>query len=374
MKDIKILIAGDLLPQPVNQELFEQGRNQELFGEELAEVFAENDVKVANLEGPLTENNIMINKSGPHLRASEKSIQGISDIGIDAVALANNHILDYGEEGLQSTIRILEKNCIQFFGAGKNLVEARKPFIFERKGYKIGFYACTEYEFTIATEDSAGANPFDSLEILDDIQDLKAKTDYVIVMYHGGKELYQYPIPYVRKRCRKLIEKGADIVLCQHSHCIGCREEYGNGVILYGQGNFCLNRVGDQLWNTGLLVQILLPQKHITFIPVCRTEIGVRLAQGNEKEEILCAFEERSSKIQEKGFIERQYEIFSLEMISCYEAWSMGWAGKILYKLHMRDIIKMFYRKKDRLNILNILRCEAHRDLYCKGLETKISK
>lgn len=374
MKDMKILVAGDLLPQPSNQELFEQGQTNELFGKELVELFVKNDFKVANLEGPLTENDIMIKKSGPNLRASEKSIHGIVEMGFDAVSLANNHILDYGEEGLQSTMRILKENSIQFFGAGKNLVEAKKSFIFERRGYKIGFYACAEYEFTIATERRAGANPFDSLEIMDDISNLKAKTDYVIVMYHGGKELYQYPVPYVRKRCRKLVEKGADLVLCQHSHCIGCKEKYNDGVILYGQGNFCFNRISDDLRNTGLLVQISLPQKHITYLPVCRTKMGVCLAQGNKRKEILDAFEERSEKIQKEGFVERQYEIFSLEMMSRYEACTMGWIGKIFYKMHMKAILDAFYRKKDRITILNILRCEAHRDLYCKGLEKAIKR
>ena len=64
---------------------------------------------------------------------------------------------------------------------------------------KIGIYACAENEFTIATDTTAGANPFDPFESLDHIQNLKRSCDYVIVLYHGGKEHYRYPSPYLQK-------------------------------------------------------------------------------------------------------------------------------------------------------------------------------
>jgi len=115
-----------------------------------------------------------------------------------------------------------------------------KPLLVEQDGKKIGIYACAETEFSIAEDNRAGANPFDPLESLDHIADLKSKCDFVIVLYHGGKELYRFPSPYLRKVCRKIVEKGADLVICQHSHCIGAFENYHDSVIVYGQGNFLL--------------------------------------------------------------------------------------------------------------------------------------
>lgn len=55
-------------------------------------------------------------------------------------------------------------------------------------------YTCAEHEFTIATENTPGANPFDPLESLDHIQELKSKCDFVLVLYHGEKAHYRYPI------------------------------------------------------------------------------------------------------------------------------------------------------------------------------------
>jgi len=133
---------------------------------------------------------------------------------------------------LKSTQDILNKQDIPFVGAGENLSVASKPYIIQNDELKIGIYACAENEFTIATESSPGANPFDPLESLDHIQRLKEKCDYVLVLYHGGKEHYRYPSPYLQKVSRKIVEKGADLVVCQHSHCIGCYEEYKDATIV----------------------------------------------------------------------------------------------------------------------------------------------
>jgi len=87
-----------------------------------------------------------------------------------------------------------------------DLAEAAKPLLVEQDGKKIGIYACAETEFSIAEDNRAGANPFDPLESLDHIADLKSKCDFVIVLYHGGKELYRFhhlPQEGVQKNCRK---------------------------------------------------------------------------------------------------------------------------------------------------------------------------
>lgn len=136
--------------------------------------------------------------------------------------LANNHILDQGEQGLHSTMDVLNSNNIPFAGVGKNIQEASKPYIKQFENFRLGVYCCAEHEFSIANENKAGANPFDPLESLDHISQLKKEVDYLVVLYHWGKEHYRYPSPNLQKTCRKLVEKGADLVVCQHSHFIGC--------------------------------------------------------------------------------------------------------------------------------------------------------
>ena len=117
--------------------------------------------------------------------------------------------------------------------------------------------AVCDDEKRLAEENKAGANPFDLLDSPDHIAKLKTECDFVIVLYHGGKEHYRYPSPYLQKVCRKIVDKGADLVVCQHSHCVGCQEEYKDSTIVYGQGNFVFSKnYDDEFWQTSVLVEV----------------------------------------------------------------------------------------------------------------------
>jgi len=248
---MELLIAGDLVPTQSNIELFKNADIKALLGEELLSLWRSADARIFNLEVPLTDQESPIDKCGPNLISPTEEIKGINALNPSLITLANNHILDQGEQGLFSTMDILTKNNIPFVGAGNNIFEASKPYIIKQDGFKIGIYTCAEHEFSIATEKTAGANPFDPLESLDHISDLKEKCDYVVVLYHGGKEHYRYPSPNLKKVCRKMVDKGANLIVCQHSHCIGCFEEYDNATIIYGQGNIIFNKQDNEFWNSG---------------------------------------------------------------------------------------------------------------------------
>ncbi|EYE87683.1 hypothetical protein Q428_12030 [Fervidicella metallireducens AeB] len=204
---MQLLIAGDLVPTKPNIALFNKGDSKSLLGEELYSLWDSADIRIFNLEVPLTEKEEPIPKCGPNLIAPTSTINGIKALNPSLLTLANNHILDQGELGFKSTQDILNKNNIPFIGIGNNLSEASKPYIIQQDGLKIGVYNCAEHEFTIATEETPGANPFEPLESLDQIHNLKEECDYVIVLYHGGKEHYRYPSPYLQKVCRKMAQK-----------------------------------------------------------------------------------------------------------------------------------------------------------------------
>ena len=155
------------------------------------------------------------------------------------------------------------------------------------------------------------------MESLDHIQDLKAQTDHVIVLYHGGKEHYRYPSPHLQKVCRKCIEKGADLVVCQHTHCIGCEEKYLNGTIVYGQGNFLFDYTESEYWQTGLLIS-LNSNFEITYIPIVKKNNTVRLAEDSISNEILKQFKMRSEEILDDRVIKEKYSEFSRKMIVNY--------------------------------------------------------
>lgn len=371
-----IIIGGDIVPVETNTALFERGKAEELIGTALSELLRDADLRIFNLETPLTDQQNPIGKNGPHLCSSTMAVNGIKAMGIDLLTLGNNHIMDQDADGLLSTINTLDSTGIMHLGAGKDLDEAQKPFHIEINGKRYGIYACVEHEFSTAGENKPGANPFDSLETPDHIAQLKSQCDYAIVLYHGGKEQYRYPSPNLQKTCRKLIEKGADLVICQHSHCIGCKEEYLHGKIIYGQGNFLFDHKDNDYWKTGLLISIS-DSGEIDYIPIIKEENKVRLATDQKAEEILKAFHARSEEILRPGFVQERYNQLAESVLSDYILFFRGInirgkAYRIINKLTRskarRAIVKSIIKKRG-YGMRNYIECESHRELFLQGLE-----
>jgi len=373
-----IMIAGDLVPTEVNNDLFENGNVVSLLGKDLLSFWNSADIRIFNLEVPLVDMEAPIDKYGPNLIASTSTIKGIQALNPSLVTLANNHIMDQGIQGLISTMNILKSYNIPYVGVGENLQEASKAYILEYDGIKIGVYACAEHEFSIATENKPGANPFDPLESPDHVAALKEKCDYVIVLYHGGKEHFRYPSPNLQKVCRKMVEKGADLVICQHSHCIGCYEYYRGSTIIYGQGNFIFNKHDNEFWNTGLIVRLNIKMSFsVDYIPIIRTEKGIRLANNSEEKEIIGKFFERSRKVIDKDFLETQYKKYAEENIDNYLRKFIGfgkWLSRVDKHILRGLLLKTIYNKEKMLVLQNYIECEAHRELIIEGIKSKVNK
>ncbi len=377
---MRIIIGADIMPTKNNVGFFLNAQSERLVDEKLKNVLDTADYRLFNLETPLTDVATPIDKNGPNFMAPAKAVNGIKALKVDFVTLANNHILDQGEQGLISTIEALMKAGINYAGAGKTLKKAQKPFILERFDEKIGIYCCAENEFSIATNKSAGANPFDPLESLEQISALKEECTYVIVLYHGGKECYRYPSPYLRKVCRKIVDSGADLVVCQHSHCVGCEEKWSDGIIVYGQGNFIFDSGSDNdCYRTGLLLEVETNGKakaDIAYIPFSNTD-GIT-ACSEEMQYVLDGFRKRSLEITQEGFVNEVYGKFAKERINDYLESFLGDRTKnpvfrILNKIsrgrYFDVLIKRIYKEHNILKIKNYILCEAHRELLLKGLE-----
>jgi len=373
---MEIIIGADIVPTNSNVQLFSEGKTEELIGSELVEMLTgPNTYTIFNLEVPLSDIQNPISKFGPNLIAPSAAIEGYKALNINLLTLANNHILDHGEQGLNSTINLLDQNGIGYLGAGQNVNEAAKSYLFAFSNKTVGVYACAEHEFSIADREKAGANPFDPLESPDHVRELKQKCDYVIVLYHGGKEHYRYPSPNLQKNCRKLVDCGANLVVCQHSHCIGCEEKYKDATIVYGQGNFLFDATDIECWLTSLLIQID-EEMNVTYIPLVKQGNGVRLASGDKKQEIIDAFYDRSKEIATPGVIEQKHFDFSKAMFDSYLYRFSGHksvlfrmlnkvSGQRLWKWYLRSK----YRKNNLVEIRNVIECETHRELFLYMLE-----
>ncbi len=372
----RMLVGADIVPTESNVELFSEGDVDRLIGDKLKARLQDAAFIAMNLEVPLVNKKKPIRKCGPCLIAPTDSVNGIKLINPFFLTLANNHILDQGVEGLESTMNTLRNRNIDFSGVGENITEARKPYIKNIDGVKVGIYCCAEHEYSIVTDKSPGANPYDPLVSFDDVRALRVKCDYLLVLYHGGKEHYRYPSPMLQRVFHKFADVGADLVIAQHTHCIGCKEEYNGSTLVYGQGNFLFDHSESIFWKTSLLIEVDLTSKHIDYIPLIKQSEIVREAVGEEKSQILREFIARSEIIMKPGFVEEQYAKFADEMESEYlSRFSGGFSKNLivraLNKLSSYGFLKHFYADKDKVIIENVLDCEAHRELAAKALRGK---
>lgn len=365
---MNIIIGADIVPTQSNIDSFLNGNIRKLIDENLEKKLQQADFRIFNLEVPLTDAETPIKKWGPGIIAPTGTVLGMKKLGVDLFTLANNHIMDQGMQGLESTFKVLKESNINYIGAGENITEAKHSYVIEKDGVKIGIYACAEHEFSIAEENAPGANPFDPLESPDHVAELKSECDYVMVLYHGGKEHYRYPSPNLQKVCRKMCDKGADLVVCQHSHCIGCEEKYNNSTIVYGQGNFIFDMRSNEYWNSSVLLSVdFNDTMNIEYIPV---EKAGGLIKISADDNILKEFKERSVQIENPKFIEEKYSEFAQLMLQGYLRIFCGTSlpYRILNKLCGHRLKKKISEKR-KLAMRNYIECEAHRELILDGLK-----
>ena len=370
-----ITLCGDISITQVNRDLWENGNVQSIFGK-IPELFRNSDRVIVNLECALTEKETAIRKFGPNLKGPAIAADILKEAGVTDCGLSNNHIYDFSKPGMDDTLRELNRVGLNYTGVGENEADSRKDLVIQQDGKTVRIITVCEHEYTYAMEDFPGARPYDPYDTADDIRKAKAEADYVIVMYHGGKEMCRYPSPRLRKLCRAMITGGADLVLCQHSHCIGCEEKYQNGTIVYGQGNFLFDRSSSEFWQTSLLVA-LDEDFQVSYIPLAKQGAAVHLAKEKQGQEILRDFQHRSEEIREAGFIRQKYEKFAHNMLSNYlfslSGIRLSFFLRALNKLSGHRLIpwliKKRYPREQLFAIRNFIECEAHREVLLSGLK-----
>jgi poly-gamma-glutamate synthesis protein (capsule biosynthesis protein) len=176
------------------------------------------DLVVGNLENPLCKGGSPI-PGKCTMRGGRAWAPILRKAGFNLLSLANNHIMDYGEEGLFSTIDCLQDAGLCWVGAGSNKKEACDPKYIETKGARWAFLGRSSVIVSspcYAEEGRAGIAFLDLDETKQRIQECKSHADVVVLLVHWGLENYAYPTPEQRHVAKKLIESGADMVLGHH--------------------------------------------------------------------------------------------------------------------------------------------------------------
>ena len=254
---LKIVVVGDInLGRGVKIWVEKQEKRYIYPFEEIVGIFNQNDVVFGNLEEPITASTkglAGIDEGGKYvLKNDPEAIEGIKYAGFNLLSLANNHILDYYEQGLFDTMKILDENGIAYAGAGRNLEEARKPAVLEKKGLKIGMLAYTDMAEVLykgnpplrflAGEDSSGVAPTKKDYIMEDIAKYKDIFDILIVSLHWGVEYSYEPTENQIGLAHEIIDSGADMIIGHHTHRCQGVEIYKGKPIFYSLGNFLFDQ------------------------------------------------------------------------------------------------------------------------------------
>src|SRR5512140_3558510 len=172
------------------------------------------DLSVVNLECPITVRGEKVPKPF-NFRMNPAYLTALDRAGVDIVNLANNHIFDYGKQGLFDTISYLDSVGIWHVGAGRTAQEAATPVVVQAGSRRIGFQGYYGGgEAPVASGQNPGVVTRSLPVILDDIQTLRAKdsVDYVVVILHWGTEKATTPDDGQIQFAHALIDGGADAV------------------------------------------------------------------------------------------------------------------------------------------------------------------
>lgn len=373
---VSILVAGDTCPIERNEPLFRAGDAPALLGNLQAEVAAANLV-IANLECPLISRQTPIVKTGRNLGASIECARGLAAIGVDVAALANNHIMDHGPQGLRSTLDALSDHGIAYVGAGKTIADARRIVVRTIRGVRIGIVAVAEHEFSMANETHAGANPLDIIDYVRNVREHRAVYDKLLVLVHGGNEHYPYPRPGLIETCRFMVEEGASAVICQHSHCVGCMETYRDAPIVYGQGNFLFDKTGGpRTWYVGCLVQLTVDRNaplKARLIPFYQAKEGPGARRMSAEDDAIwaAALAERSRRLGDAQAVKEKWDAFCRQR-KCAYLHAIHGRRSLLRRIAGRlDLLHLLDSSRKQRVRLNIIRCESHREALVNILQSE---
>jgi poly-gamma-glutamate synthesis protein (capsule biosynthesis protein) len=204
-------------------------------------VFRNTYKTIINLECPITTIGKPVTGK-INLSVSENHLPLIFRNTLLCINVSNNHILDFGVEGLRSTISEIRKMDIGFFGVDHFEGNSYNPVILKYGNMRIALFSalCETTSPVTGFNNSSLLSLIDSDELIEKLSETRKLADRIVIYIHWGLEESSYPTSGDIAKARKLIDCGVDLVIGSHAHAPQAIEKYKNGVIAYNLGNFIM--------------------------------------------------------------------------------------------------------------------------------------
>ena len=339
----------------------------------LKDVFSASDYRVVNYEGPVADDHYtnLPEKSGPRIMQPAETVSLLKELNVDALTLANNHIMDQGEAGFKKTVEILRDYTL--LGAG-TWDEAYRLTTIEKEGLKVGLFNFSELQFGMLSDewtqgsDALGCSWVNHPRVNQLIIEGKKKVDCLVAIVHAGVEMINVPLPEWRDRYREMIDLGCDAVIAHHPHVVQGYETYKGKPIAYSLGNFCFSKIDKNAnpeWNTGAIAELNLSKEGISF-----NLLGCQFDNGSLKFEESANWYDKCKQLCDylgEGYIQRVNDNCKILMSAYWNLFAMG--GMFSPKaFSLKDLARIILKRYNKVHLLNNIQCESHRYCICRSL------
>lgn len=274
---VTLSFAGDVYFSEMITQNYDKSGISAVVDEEMLSYMQQADLFILNHEFVFSTRGEAMEDKEYTFRNDPQYVRILQELGTDVVSIANNHILDFGQDAFLDTLDTLEKAEIDYTGGGQNLDEASKPVVQTINGQTFAFLGATRVspsaDWYAGKKHPGVFQTYDSAALNKAITDADSRYDHVIVFVHWGVERTEIPENYQRTLAKEYIDAGADLIIGAHPHILQGFEYYKGVPVCYSLGNYLFGNRTDEtvLLNAtfdeeGTLSIQLIPCKRIDYV------------------------------------------------------------------------------------------------------------
>lgn len=375
-----LFLAGDCI--------YQNDMRSEPIGSGIRARIDASDLALVNLEAPVPVDRDPIEKSGPAKESAAVAPEMLAAAGFDVACLANNHIMDFGPEGLRATQQACAEAAVETVGAGETSDEALSPLSVSigsrnqdrnhASDQTLAVINVCEQEFGIAG-DEPGTAWVSHPTVEQRIERATESADIVLVVSHGGVEYVPFPPLGRQQTLRSFIDAGADAVIGHHPHVAQGWEIYEDCPIVYSLGNFLFDQPNRPSTKWGLTVTLSGRGSSFTGFDIIPTEQrDGRVHEMDDPTSHLAHLEQVSGITADRESLRAHWQELAVRLFEQrYSGWlQTGTAAGVAQLLQdpraaLSNPWDASERRTEMLTLLNVVRNESHREIIETALAVK---